>query len=132
VTSTEIEPEKHRHAEANVQAAGLADVARVLVGDARQTLRPVPGPIDLVFLDAWKDLYLPVLEILRPKLRDGALVIADNANFPEARPYLDRVRRGRDFASMYLPGPKMECSFYLAQPRPQADVEIREPAAAPG
>jgi hypothetical protein len=39
-------------------------------------------PIDLVFLDGWKDLYSPVLDLLRPKLRKGSVVVADNIRFP--------------------------------------------------
>ena len=29
-------------------------------------------------MDGWKDLYLPVLELLTPKLRPGAVVLGDN------------------------------------------------------
>ena len=31
----------------------------ILVGDARQTLAALPGPVGLVLLDGWKDLCLP-------------------------------------------------------------------------
>jgi hypothetical protein len=50
----------------------------VLPGDARQTLAGLPGPIGLVLLDGWKDLCLPVLRLLEPKLTPGALVTADD------------------------------------------------------
>jgi predicted O-methyltransferase YrrM len=33
---------------------------------------------DNMLLDGWKDLYLPVLKMLTPKLRPRALVLADN------------------------------------------------------
>ncbi|HEY6220485.1 MAG TPA: hypothetical protein VIV65_10535, partial [Gemmatimonadaceae bacterium] len=45
---------------------------------ALETLRSVEGPIDLVFLDGYPPLYLPIVEMLAPKLRSGAVVIADN------------------------------------------------------
>jgi predicted O-methyltransferase YrrM len=32
----------------------------------------------LVFLDGRKDLYLPVLKLLKPKLRRGAVILSDN------------------------------------------------------
>jgi len=72
------------------------------------------GPVDLVFLDGWKNLYLPVLELLTPKLRRGALVVADNANFADARPYLAHVRGRAEFVSALLPGGRMEWSWYLS------------------
>lgn len=92
VVTTEIEPEKCRATEANLRQAGLQDYVQVIEGDALETLRDVSGPIDLLFLDGWKNLYLPILELLQPRLRKGALVFADNVRFPDARPYVERVR----------------------------------------
>jgi len=112
VVTTEIEAAKCRAAEANLGRAGLADVVDVREGDALETLRAVEGPIDLVFLDGWKDLYLPVLDVLLPAMRPGAMVAADNVNFTDARPYLDRVRGGDGFVSAVLPGGRMELSWY--------------------
>jgi predicted O-methyltransferase YrrM len=114
VVTTEIEAAKCRTAEANLVRAGLADVVDLREGDALETLTAVEGPIDLVFLDGWKDLYLPVLDLLRPALRPGAVVAADNVNFTDARPYLDRVRGGDDFVSAVLPGGRMELSWTVA------------------
>jgi predicted O-methyltransferase YrrM len=113
VITTEIEASKCRAAEANIREAGLQDVATVLEGDALETLKAVDGPIDMLFLDGWKDLYLPVLELLAPKLRVGAIVVADNVNMPDTKPYLERVRSDPRFVSALLPGGRMECSWVL-------------------
>jgi predicted O-methyltransferase YrrM len=113
VITTEIEPSKCRAVEDNVRRAGLDDVVDVREGDALHTLRDVDGPIDLVFLDGWKDLYLPVLELLRPRLRPGAMVLADNVNMADTRPYLAHVRGGHGFESATLPGGRMEATFFL-------------------
>lgn len=78
VIGSEMEPHKQAEAAKNLQAAGLSDIAKILSGDALETLRQVEAPVDLVFLDGRKDLYLPVLKILRPKLRIGAVVLSDN------------------------------------------------------
>jgi predicted O-methyltransferase YrrM len=78
VTGTEMEPQKIAAAEKNLEEAGLSQIAMIVQGDARETLRQVEGPVDLAFLDGRKDLYLPVLKILKPKLRDGAVVLSDN------------------------------------------------------
>jgi predicted O-methyltransferase YrrM len=97
VTGTEIEPSKHARAVAHLAEAGLADVAEVRLGDARETLRELDGPVDLVLLDGWKDLYLPILELLTPRLRPGAVVLADNIfTFRRSlRPYVEYVQSGR-------------------------------------
>lgn len=106
VFGTELEPEKREAAQANLAAAGLGEVAEVLPGNALESLREVAGPIDLVFLDGWKDLYLPVLELLLPRLRPGAVVLADNIHqFKETLgPYVDFVECGANgFQSVTLP-----------------------------
>jgi len=113
VITTEIEASKCRAAADNLRRAGLVDVVDVREGDATATLADVAAPVDMVFLDGWKDLYLPVLDRLLPALRAGSVVVADNVNFADARPYLDRVRAGGDFASAVLPGGRMELSWYL-------------------
>lgn len=111
--TTEIEPSKCRATEAHLREAGLDGAATVLEGDALETLKGVDGPIDLLFLDGWKDLYLPVLELLAPKLRPGAVVVADNVNMADTKPYLDRIRHDPRFVSALLPGGRMECSWVL-------------------
>lgn len=91
---SEREPNKIAAARANLAEAGLAEVAEVRAGDALETFADIPAPIDLVLLDGWKDLYLPMLQLLRPKLRQGAAVFADNIfTFPtELAPYVAFVR----------------------------------------
>lgn len=91
---SEREPHKIAAARAHLAEAGLDGVAEVRDGDALQTFADIPAPIDLVLLDGWKDLYLPMLHLLRPKLRRGAAVLADNIfTFPkELAPYVAFVR----------------------------------------
>jgi predicted O-methyltransferase YrrM len=97
---TELEPEKVAQARTNLSAAGLADLVDIREGDALQTLaKDLPETIDLVLLDGHKPLYLPILELLWPRLRAGALLVADNV---DASPgYVSRVRAvGGDFLSV--------------------------------
>src|SRR5262245_4783218 len=59
-----------------------AEVARWItqyVGDAREQVREVHGPIDLLFLDGGFSNYHPCFLSCREQLRDGALLVADNA-----------------------------------------------------
>ena len=85
-----------------------------------ETLRDDPDAIDLLFLDGWKDLYLPLLELLQPRLRVGAVVLADNIfTFKKAlRPFVDYVQSGdHGFVSTTLSiGAGLEYAVYLGPP----------------
>lgn len=98
---TELEPAKAERARGNLDAAGLADLVDIRVGDARETLVDVGGEVDLVLLDGAFSLYLPVLKLLEPYLKPGALILAENA-FDHGNEYLDYVR---DPANGYLSQP---------------------------
>jgi predicted O-methyltransferase YrrM len=101
VVSTELNEAKVARARANLAEAGLADVATVLPGDARETLADLPGPVGFVLLDGWKNLYLPVLRLLEPRLAPGALIVADDT-ISMAVQMTDYLSYVRDPAHGYL------------------------------
>jgi predicted O-methyltransferase YrrM len=92
VVSTELSAAKVVAARANLAEAGLADRVSILPGDAMATLNDIPGPIDLVLLDGWKDQCLTVLHSLESRLAIGALIVADDINLPSLIGYLEYVR----------------------------------------
>ncbi|MBZ4557936.1 methyltransferase [Mycobacterium avium subsp. hominissuis] len=92
VVTTELSDTKIAAAKKTFAETGLDDVITILQGDALTTLADLQGPVDFVLLDGWKDLYLPVLELLEPRLSPGVLVVADNTSAADTQPYLDRVR----------------------------------------
>lgn len=98
VVGSEIEPLKHETALRNLAEAGLESWVNVRLGDATETLKDLPGPVDMLFLDGWKDLYIPVLELVKPRLRRGAVVIADNIfTFRKSlRPYVEYMQSGQN------------------------------------
>jgi predicted O-methyltransferase YrrM len=101
---SELEPTKAKRAKENLAAAGLADLVEIRVGDALETLKDgIDEDVDLVLLDGAFSLYLPVLKLLEPHLRDGALVVGENA-FEQTPGYLDYVRNPQSgYLSMQLP-----------------------------
>jgi predicted O-methyltransferase YrrM len=101
VVSTELNAAKVARARANLAEAGLADVVTILAGDARETLADLPGPVGFVLLDGWKNLYLPLLRQLEPRLAAGALVVADD-NVSMAAQMTDYLAYVRDPAHGYL------------------------------
>jgi predicted O-methyltransferase YrrM len=106
VIGTEMEPGKVRAARANIEKAGLTQFAEIREGDAMKTLATLEGPIDFLLLDGWKDIYLPMIKMLGPRLRPGAVVLADNIyTFKKAlRPYVEYMQdRANGFDSVTLP-----------------------------
>jgi predicted O-methyltransferase YrrM len=90
----EISPERARAAEANFHKAELTDYVTVKVGDARQVVKDIAGPIDFLFIDCGYSNYQPVLEAAKAKLGPGAVIVADNAGIGAAgmKDYLEYVR----------------------------------------
>jgi predicted O-methyltransferase YrrM len=89
--TSEFEPSKVARGRENLRAGGVLDLVEIREGDALQTLRAdLPNTVDLLLLDGAKGLYPDILGIVESRLRPGALIVADNADFcPE---YLARVR----------------------------------------
>lgn len=105
VIGSELEGTKVEKANRHVAESGLSQFVDIHAGDALQTLRDT-GPIDLLFLDGWKDLYLDVLKLVLPNLRNGAVVLADDVNlFPDhVAAYLAFIRDpANGFVSVLLP-----------------------------
>lgn len=97
--TTELEPSKVARGRENLAAAGLAGLVDIREGDALETLsRDLPSAIDLVLLDGSKSLYPGVLALLEPRMRAGALIVADNAD--RSREYLERVRSNDGYLSI--------------------------------
>jgi len=89
--TSEFEPSKVARARENLAAGGLIDLVEIREGDALQTLSAdLPETIDLLLLDGAKALYPDILDLVERRLRPGAFVVADNADY--SPDYLARVR----------------------------------------
>lgn len=79
LVSFELDPERHAVAGAllaEVQTSGDVDLR---LGDARELMLEVEGPVDIAFLDATKGEYGVYLEWVLANLAPGGLVLVDNA-----------------------------------------------------
>ena len=102
--TSEFEPSKIERARGNLTAGGLLDLVEIRQGDALKTLAvDLPETIDLLLLDGAKALYPEILNLVESRLRPGALIVADNADY--SPDYLARVRSP---ASGYLSTPFAE------------------------
>ncbi len=76
--------------------------------------------MDFIFIDGWKELYLPVLKLVEPRLRAGALVVADNMSLGTTvlKPFLDYLNaEGSGYVSVELPiGDRVSVSLRLTNP----------------
>jgi predicted O-methyltransferase YrrM len=89
--TSEFEPSKAARARDNLTAGDLIDLVEIREGDALETLSvDLPDTIDLVLLDGAKALYPEILSLVESRLRAGALIVADNADY--SPDYLARVR----------------------------------------
>lgn len=91
VITTELLENKAQRAIENFKEAGLNDYIEVKIGDALETLKGHSKPIDFLFLDGWKDLYLPLFQMLEPQFHSNTLIYADNMNMASTRTYANYV-----------------------------------------
>jgi len=90
---------------ANLAEAGLARYVDIRIGDARETLWDIGGPIDFALIDGWPggegpSLARQIAETLAPQIRRGGYILNDNAE-PD---FLDFIRRPENgFISLTLP-----------------------------
>jgi len=105
VVTSELLTEKANAALQNLARAGLEDLVEVRLGDALHTLKRIPAPIDLLFLDGRNDQYRSVLRLVEGALAPEAMVVADlNSDDPDLDAYLEYVRDPRaGYTSVEIP-----------------------------
>ena len=105
VIGTELVAAKAERAYQHIAAAGLSDFVEIRVGDALETLRSQDTEVDFMLNDGFPPGALPVLQLIKTRLRQGAIVMADNVGvFPaDHKDYLAWVRSpGNGFISCAL------------------------------
>ena len=95
VVSTELIESKAQKAIQNIEDADLSDFVEVRIGDAIETLKDYSEPIDFLFLDGWKDLYLPLFKMLAPLFHENTLIYADNMDMSDTKPYADYLIKNK-------------------------------------
>ena len=93
VVAIEYDPQRAKEAASNIRSAGLADVVRVVQGDAFAEIPRVPGTFDFVFLDAWKPDYKRFFDMVFPRLAPGGVFVAHNVvnKKTEMEPFLQAI-----------------------------------------
>jgi predicted O-methyltransferase YrrM len=78
VVTLELDRDRARQARDFLGRAGVSDRVELIEGDARETIEGLPGPFDLLFVDAAKEQYAAYIELAEPKLSDRAVLVVDN------------------------------------------------------
>lgn len=110
VTTLERNADKIALAEANLTEANLRDHVDIIEGDALASLATLPGPYDLIFLDADRPNYLNYLPLLVDRLRPGGLLVTDNvvSHAHELEDFMAAVQSDQRLATVTLPVGKGE------------------------
>jgi caffeoyl-CoA O-methyltransferase len=78
VVTIDVSAERLATARRYLERAGVADRVDLVEGAALEVLHSLPGPFDLVYVDAVKTEYRRYLDLVLPKLRLGGLIVCDN------------------------------------------------------
>ncbi|MFN0096400.1 MAG: O-methyltransferase [Dehalococcoidia bacterium] len=78
ITTLDIDPVHAAIAQRHFVQAGVADRVTLRLGAALATLASLPGPFDLVFIDADKGNYPRYFEAVLPKLSPNGVIAVDN------------------------------------------------------
>ena len=106
IISTELMPSKAKKALENFEKAGVSNLIEVRVGDAMETLANYNAPIDLLFLDGWKDLYLPLFEMLSPNFHKNTIIYVDNADMADAHIFMQAISQNTEYQLKEIHGGK--------------------------
>ena len=100
--SLEIDAKRAEDSRQNVAKVGLEKTVTVMLGDALKVIPKLKGEFDFIFIDANKPDYMKYLKAIEPKLKRGAVVVAENViksgkampdflNYVQTRPNYDTV-----------------------------------------
>lgn len=74
----ESDPELEEICRKNIAESGFQEKIQLLIGDARDVIINIDGPLDLVYIDCDKEIYLEIYKLVFDKVAHGGFIIADN------------------------------------------------------
>jgi predicted O-methyltransferase YrrM len=100
----EIDPRRVRDCRENLKKVGLEKTVTCIEGDALKTLPTLEGEYDFVFLDALKQDYLKYLKLIEPRLKPGAVIVADNVirSARSVQDFLDYIQNSHNYDTVII------------------------------
>lgn len=102
--SIEIDKARAEDARANVAKLGLENIVTVMNADALKALPEMTGEFDFIFIDALKSDYMKYLKLIEPRLKRGAVVVADNVivSARAMKDYLEYVQTSPNYDTVII------------------------------
>lgn len=97
IITTELIESKAQKAIQNFEKAGVNDLIEIRIGDALENLKNHDKPIDLLVLDGWKDLYLPLFQMLKSNFHANTFIYVDNAEMAESKAFLNTISQNKKY-----------------------------------
>lgn len=100
----EISPKMVKQCRENLRKVGLENTVTCIEGDALETLPKLEGEFDFIFIDAVKRDYLKYLKLVEPRLKPGAVIVADNVirSASEMKDFLDYIQESPDYDTVIV------------------------------
>ncbi len=100
----EIDPRMVKACRDNLKKVGLEKTVTCIEGDALRTLPTLEGKFDFVFIDALKRDYFKYLKLIEPKLKPGAVIVADNVirYAGPMKDFLDYIQESPDYDTVII------------------------------
>jgi predicted O-methyltransferase YrrM len=92
VLAVEPDADRRGRAAAHVREAGVAPFVEWYGVEARTAITGIASPVDMVRLGAWQEPHRILFDALLPRLRPGAILVADSAPVSQLQsPWLARL-----------------------------------------
>ena len=100
----EIDPQRVKECRENLKKVGLEKTVTCIEGDALKILPTLEGKFDFVFIDAVKQDYLKYFKIIEPKLKPGAVIVADNVirSARAMKDFLDYIQENPNYDTVII------------------------------
>lgn len=95
----EIDSNMAQQCRKNIEKLGLEKSVKCITGDALKVIPKLKGTFDFVFIDAVKSDYYRYFKAIEPKLKRGAIIVADNV-IKYAAPmqdFLNAMEKSQDY-----------------------------------
>lgn len=104
LTTIEFYEKRQSIARENLEKCGLADVVTFRQGRALEILTNLDFIPDMVFIDANKAEYIEYFNLLKDKLKKGAIILADNvvSHASKVEDFLVSIKEDPDYQSEVL------------------------------
>jgi len=100
----EIDPRMVKECCENLQKVGLERTVTCIEGDALKTLSTLEGEFDFIFIDAVKRDYYKYFKLIEPKLKPGAVIVADNVirSARAMKDFLDYIQESPNYDTVII------------------------------